>query len=240
MKNITSLKNHCGIGVTLLIDDKEEKFRLGVFASKDWNGKEVLEYGMVNEDQTKFIFGSLYSGGTTGFGLSDYEDMTLPEGKQLITTDMEVIKQMAYDADVRTEEKRDSWLESQKAKSVEINRLPKEEKLLSWDSMDFYFTRGEASFNSTYSRDIQCRTGLIMQRKGTESRKNLYFEDYFTKAGSKKIKRFLQDISYFVGEDKMQTKSMKEINALLDVLKAAIRDAKKRITDIAGNHQIKE
>jgi hypothetical protein len=235
MNRITTLKDGSGVGVTLLINNKEEKFRLGVFASKDWSDKEELEYGFVNEDETKFFFGSLYSGGESGFGLSDfrYQDMKLPEGKRLVTTDSWEIHRLAQAQDNKAAEERANWLESQAARVAEINKLPKEVKLFTWKGIDFYHTRNEATFNASYSRKIQYYTGLEA-RKSDGQRKQFYLSNYISKSGAVLIKNFINDFRYFVGEKNMQAMPVKDLKVLVEMIKTTDKQEQDKVRNIIG------
>lgn len=235
MNRITTLKEGSGIGVTLLLNGKEEKFRLGLFSSKNWSDKEELEYGFVNEDETKFFFGAMYSGGESGFGLSDYryQDMKLPEGKRLVTTDMYEIERLARKADNDAADERANWLESQAARVSEINKLPKETKLFSWKGIDFYFVRREASFNATYSRQIQCHMEL-MARRADGRTMDFYISNYYSKSGALLIKNFIRDFRYFIGESVMQATAIKDLKILVELIRTTEKQERDKVRNIIG------
>jgi len=225
---IGKLSNGYGTKAMIWIDGKEMEFKLAIMARKTWDDQEEFEYGFITEDG--LYSRGFYSGGTTGFGISNYEvEQKIPDRSRVVTTDLNDINEIAEREQNRANLEHEEITNSQNEKIKEINSLPKFSLVHPELDDVVVFERSDAEFRPSHSSAIQGGTYSLKAKKYP---KTIWLNDYKTKDDKLLTKKFSADMKYnFDGAaDKMNPKD------LLTLLLNKERDLNRQIKIIKDNN----
>jgi hypothetical protein len=204
---INKFEEGSGVAMVIYIDGKFETFKLSVIERKARRPKGY-EYGFVNEDQTKYFHGP-YSGGITGFGISQYEIRKIDEewGKEykVITTDLDCIQALANAEEVKAKLAEEEAIRKTEARVKAINALPKTFSVIPELDEEFEFVRSDAS--CLHGHGIPIKGGHIRLRKKRDEGSSFesitnrpYLTKYISKDRKLLVKKFDGDMKWLFGE----------------------------------------
>lgn len=207
MNRIANIDNGCGISFTIIQDNKKVNYTLTLVEEKNWWKKdEKGKLGFIFISNCgKYYTNGVYSGGNTGFGISNYniyqtDNEEFKENYKILTSDLTLMGQLAEAETLWDEVEREHFHKSQKARVERINKLPD-----SFDTVlkDFIFVRFEAEYREGYSQLIQGRDVFLKKRDNLERYRNLFtLANYKTKSGKLRIKDFTKTFAdYLDGKD---------------------------------------
>jgi len=213
------IENGSGIEFTAMINGDKVTYQLTLAERKGWraNKKGDLVYIFVSTDK-KFYATSIYTGGKTGFGISDYDIRKIDEDfyKEyvLLTSDLNLINQLADAEEEWEKEEKEKFDQKQKEKAERINKLPK-----IFDSIlpEFYFERSDADYRPAYSRSIQGPYFSLNKKND----RGFYWsiDNFVTRDGKRKIKDFTKTYGEF-----LKNKNPKEVLEALIIQQEEIKN----------------
>ena len=233
MNGIAKIEEGCGVGFSIMVNGgKVEEFKLHLITKYNIF-REQNEYAFlyINKNQTFCIDANLYSGGNTGFGLSNnlinFKEFQMQEKAVILTNDIEEINKIAKQEEQRIKAEREAFIEKQTERTRKINELP-----ISFstgiDCVDehYEFCRGEAFYNHFQSSSI--KGGFIhLHKKGSDRFCYIDLKDFITKSGAIKAKDFVASLGI-----KIRTDYPKKLFACL---KARQEEIEKQIKDIKNS-----
>lgn len=225
---LDKIEEGSGVKATIILNGKEENFRLAVLASKGWDGENNYEYGFINEAGTLYSRG-MYSGGATGFGITAYNIKAIDEefykSYTIVTFDLEEMKKLSDEVKEKQNKEQQDFEERQKKIVDEINSMPETFKTGD-ERIDKLVTiiRSAAEFNPKRNSSIQ--GGVISWKSNL--RPNCYHETYLTKDGKYQVKKFAKDMDYLFGTESERF----DPKTLLVTITEAVKTINKEIRDI--------
>ena len=186
---LQKLEEGSGTKFSVLVNGKEVEFKLAILEAESFFQSKSLGYGFVSENG--LYSSSCYSGGTTGFGVSDLRP--LDPNKKVITMDLTEMNRIA-EAEINIENnKRKEEEQEMQRKVVRINQLP-----TSFESIpelkEFTFLRSEASYNPRNSRNIQ---GGRFELTNKSKKVTIWLEKYVATDGKLQAKKFESETRYY-------------------------------------------
>lgn len=192
MRNeITDLKNGVATKFTILLNGEEVEFILAVVES-DFSFRDEIrwEFLYVNVDKRLYTSGT-YSGGSTGCGC----DYVNPLGeKKIRTTDLKEISRLGVASDQKRLDDQEIFKAKQQRAADKINELPVLFGVGQFGPYKLTIRRTPASYNPRYSsRIIGAGCAAEITTENSDCERNLWVENYFTKAGSFQKKKAVAD-----------------------------------------------
>jgi len=230
MNGIAKIKEGCGVGFSIMVNDgKIEDFKLHLITKYNIF-REKYEYAFIyiNKNQTFCIDANLYSGGNTGFGLSNnlinFQEFQMQEKAVIVTNNIEEINKIAEQEEQRIKAERKAFIEKQTERTNKINELP-----ISFstgiDCVDehYEFCRGKAFYNHFQSSSI--KGGFIhLHKKGFDRFCYIDLKDFITKDKRIKAKDFVSSLGIEIKTD--PKKLFRDLKARQEEIEKQIRDIK--------------
>ena len=195
-------------------------YKLTVFKRKDWSEKHQLVFGYISKDKTRYI-SSTYSGGNTGFGISNYDiNQPIPEGYEIVTSDIKkIIKITEVEENKRIENKK-KYDKKQRERVEKLNKLPEEVEVNHPDLKDIcVFIKKKAEYNPKYGRSIQ-GGNYYLKQKNVNGFGFINLKQFVTRNGKLQYKKFGDYYKVFSENPKEYLRSLlnqqKELNNLVN------------------------
>lgn len=215
---IRQIEEGTGLGFTVLLNDKQEQFRLVIIAKKNWRDDKFTDYsfGYMNQSNTLFTT-SCYSGGNTGFGINPrYGNTKIDDewiaNNKLVTDNLEEIKKMALEATQKQADDREAEIARKTELANKINELPTTFPIGLAQLDQFQFVRTEAIYRPGYSSNVYVASVHIEKRVKKNAYNNTFCLSYYmTKDRKLQVKKFTEAANYFFGVDIMKQFEPKEL-----------------------------
>lgn len=231
--------NGMGIEFGILLNDEVIRFKLGCIVENTVWKKDKLVYAFLEVTdlpEKRFIKGSLYSGGETGFGVSFYEvdrvEFITPERVRRVLTDdpmkaIEIMEEQERKAEERTKTENDRLARA----AARINEeLPLEFGLgMEDEKMRIVILRSKAGFNSLRYGGVKYYLSVEHINKENGREFGISPENYRTKDGRIRRKKIFEDLSYF------GVLTVEEAIDRLTKMRIALKDIKDKINGIIRN-----
>jgi len=198
MNKIRRIEEGNGIEFTIIIKGIKTTYELTLAERLSWkkDDKGDLVFIFISKNK-KYFASSCYSGGNTGFGISNYDFQEINEDFHkeylILTSNLDVINQIA-DAERNFDQNKEKEYDQKQRDKVErINNLPK-----CFDSIipEFEFERTDVKYDPSHSKLI--RGGYIKFKNKNNDRLFCDIKDFVTKDGKKKVKNFINAYGTYI------------------------------------------
>lgn len=208
--------NGIAIKATLIVDGKEVELELGcvnekIYLRKDDEWIPKLVWFKKGTDQ--YLDGSFYSGGLTGFGKSNFQDLSSDfTRKQILTKNpykaLEIMEQ--YE---QKEKEEKELLNQRKILAVAmINvELPSATYI---GETNYVVMRNKAIFNPKYSSKIECNVYIFNDK----NKRLIYLDNYKRKDGKIIKKKIIEDFGSFELYEKIVAEEIKVKKAIQNIV----------------------
>ena len=204
--------NGIGIKATLIVDGKEVEFELGCVNEKIYNDEWMPKLIWFKKGTDQYLDGSFYSGGLTGFGKSNFNNLSSDfTRKQILTKNpYEALKIMDQYEQKEKEEK--ELLNQRKLLAVAtINvELPSGTYV---EETNWTVVRNQATFNPKYSSRIECHLNIL-----DDKNRLIWLDNYKRKDGKILKKKIIEDFGSLELYEKIVAEKNKAKKAIKDII----------------------
>ena len=212
--------NGIGIKATLIVDGKEVEFELGCVNEKIYNDEWMPKLIWFKKGTDQYLDGSFYSGGLTGFGKSNFQDLSSDfTRKQILTKNPYKALEIMEQYEQKEKEEREILNQRKLLAVATINvELPSATYI---GETNWTVVRNQATFNPKYSSRIECHLNIL-----DDKNRLIWLDNYKRKDGKIIKKKILDDF----GSLELYEKTVAEKNKA----KKAIKDIIDRIVYMKG------